>query len=454
MKKNLYYVSLLMLIFTTLACKKNGEELIDGKKPEQRLSETMAQYKQILTGSDKGWMAYVYPGTGDPRSYATGGYTFYMKFDANGRVNMYSDFDDNSLLNKKESAYALQLTGSPALNFDTYNYIHVLADPDPAINGGINGLGLFGDFEYAFKKLYTDSIILEGKLYNNKMVLVKATDKDLTALAQNTLTSQKTEIQAYTLLNPFLFLNPVQGVNNTTAIFNMVIREVTFNWKNASGQVQEANKPFAVSADKLILRDIFVNGNVSVSGFRFNKATNQLFVIDKDGKESLVRSENNPVETFAERLSIYRFSALRLQKANQTGSGANLYNNTEASMATVGNTLRYIEITRRAADTVIVNYAYYNPANVSTRAYKEYVIKIDNGKVSFTDFVGKLNTSNYTNYKAVGGVGTYVTGFHNFLTQNTFDADYEVGMINGGLQTLGRLKVSTNNSFFMRLNVN
>lgn len=453
MKKNFLYLCFAMLALMVWGCKKDNLKLIDNEKPEVRIAEQLAHYKKALLESDKGWMAYVFPaGT---TTFPRGGYTFYMKFNEDGRLEMYSDYNENTVSAKKESAYSVQITGRPSLNFDTFNYIHILADPSTGVNGGEAGRGYYSDFEFGFKNIYADSIVFEGNLYKSKMVLKKATANDVLSFEQNSFGQVKQDIQDYAISNPFLYVNSVPGQNNTTLVFNMATRMVTFNWKDANGVIQEKSIAFATALDRLVLKQLFVNGDISVREIKFDKNANQLYLVDKDGKESPIRPENNPLETFADRISIYRFSALRLQKENQTGNGATLYNTTESTMlANGGRRLQYIEITRRAIDTVIVNYRYINSSGSGFNAYKEYILKVNNEKVTFTDFVSKQTGGSYNNYNNSGGVGASVTEFHNFLTQNAFDADYESGNINGFVQTLGRFKVSTNNNYFLRWNVN
>ncbi|HEY0176551.1 MAG TPA: DUF4302 domain-containing protein, partial [Pedobacter sp.] len=77
MKKTLIYTLLSLALFS--GCKKDNENLIDGKRPEQRLEETLTQYNDQLTGSTYGWKGYLYPAGG-------GGYSFYFSFDKNNRV--------------------------------------------------------------------------------------------------------------------------------------------------------------------------------------------------------------------------------------------------------------------------------------------------------------------------------------------------------------------------------
>ena len=233
---------------------------------------------------------------------------------------------------------------------------------------------------------------------------------------------------------------------------------VTFNWKDANGIIQEKSITFATDLDRLILKQGFVNDEVNVSEIKFDKNASQLYIVDKNGKESLIRPENNPLETFADRIFIYRFSALRLQKDNQTGNGATLYNTVESSMlATGGRRLQYIEITRRAVDTVRVNYRYINSSGSGFNTYHEYILKVDNGQVRFIDFPPTQTGGSYNNYRNLltnSGLWPQSVAFGQFLQNNVFDADYESGMINGSMPTPGRLKVSTNQYYFLRWNLN
>ena len=46
---------------------------------------------------------------------------------------MFSDFDSTSAVTLQESSYRLKAEQQPTLIFDTYSYVHVLADPNEAV---------------------------------------------------------------------------------------------------------------------------------------------------------------------------------------------------------------------------------------------------------------------------------------------------------------------------------
>ena len=113
-----------------------------------RLNAALASYEKQLVEAPYGWNAVIYPGGG-------GSYGFYFKFDDKNRVTMYSDFSDASAAKPKESSYRLKAMQTPSLIFDTYSYLHVLADPDRSVNNGELGEGLLSDFEFS---IYGDSL--------------------------------------------------------------------------------------------------------------------------------------------------------------------------------------------------------------------------------------------------------------------------------------------------------
>jgi hypothetical protein len=61
----------------------------------------------------------------------------------------------------------------PSLIFDTYSYLHLLADPDPNVNGGRVGAGLSSDFEFYVDSTVADTMKLVGRFNGSKAILTK-----------------------------------------------------------------------------------------------------------------------------------------------------------------------------------------------------------------------------------------------------------------------------------------
>lgn len=164
MKKYLIYTLLALTLFTS--CKKSND-VPAGEKPEARVAATLATYSALLTNNTTGWKATL---------FAHGGitYLFSMKFSTSNRVTMLSDLSTAYSTTSLESSYRLRQQQGPSLLFDTYTYIHVVADPDPTVNGGKAGSGSNSDFEFTFDSVVGDTIKLVGNKLGSKLTLVKA----------------------------------------------------------------------------------------------------------------------------------------------------------------------------------------------------------------------------------------------------------------------------------------
>jgi hypothetical protein len=166
MKKYLLYLLLLTTVFT--ACKKDKIDPPAGERPEERATAAVKAYKDLLVGNTNGWKAYLFPAGG-------GVNLFSMKFTDKNRVTMLSDINTTTNTTSLESSYMLKQQLSPSLLFDTYSYIHLLADPDPSVNGGAAGAGSYSDFEFFVDKVVGDTVKLYGNRLGSALLLVKAT---------------------------------------------------------------------------------------------------------------------------------------------------------------------------------------------------------------------------------------------------------------------------------------
>ena len=150
MKKYLlYFISIPILLFS---CKRETDPVFK-QSPDERINEALQKYQSTLTGATNGWNASLVTSIGIT-------FSFYFRFNDSNRVFMYSDFDSTTAGVIKESSYRLKALQQPSLLFDTYSYIHMLADPDAAVNGGFYGLGLASDFEFSIDSVTDDRIVL------------------------------------------------------------------------------------------------------------------------------------------------------------------------------------------------------------------------------------------------------------------------------------------------------
>jgi len=168
-----YFLGFCFLFIAFVSCRKVDDSSVFNKTVDQRLNETLAKYQAKLTGAQYGWKAIVETNEG-------GNFTFYFSFNDSNRVKMISSFDSTSATTIKESSYRLKALQQPSLLFDTYGYLHQLADPNPNAAGGAAGVGLGTDFEFYFDHTQTsnDTVALVGRFNGTKTTLVRATQAE------------------------------------------------------------------------------------------------------------------------------------------------------------------------------------------------------------------------------------------------------------------------------------
>lgn len=166
---------LLCLVLLVLAgCKQSDMDLVFDETPNERMSELQREVKQQLVEAKYGWRVL-------STTLSKGKYGHYMDFDANGdkdRVRMVSDINNITSEILRTSAYRVKLINAPMLSFETYNYIHELADPDPNVIGGEIGEGLKADIEFELKRTTADSLFFVGRKFRSELVFIRATEAE------------------------------------------------------------------------------------------------------------------------------------------------------------------------------------------------------------------------------------------------------------------------------------
>ncbi|MCF0053796.1 DUF4302 domain-containing protein [Dyadobacter sp. LJ53] len=256
MKKSILYLLFLGAFFT--ACD-NKDDTVFEETADARLNAALASYEKQLIEAPYGWNAVIYPGGG-------GTYGFHFKFDEKNRVTMYSDFSGETAAKSKESSYRLKAVQTPVLIFDTYSYLHILADPDKSVNGGETGLGLQSDFEFSIfpDSVKAESITLVGRKNNSRLVLTKATQAQVAAyaagdLADAVLFNNITKYQAY-------FKRVTLGNITYEITLSPTTRTIKLTWLD--GSVPETfTTSYYFTAAGVSFTSPLVNGSQTINGF-------------------------------------------------------------------------------------------------------------------------------------------------------------------------------------------
>lgn len=268
MKRSFLYLLFLTTVF--FGCE-NKDDTVFEESADVRLNAALASYEKQLVEAPYGWNAVIYPGGG-------GSYGFYFKFDDKNRVTIYSDFSDASAAKSKESSYRLKAMQTPSLIFDTYSYLHVLADPDNEVNGGVLGDGLKSDFEFSIygDSVTADRIAFVGRKNQSRLVLTKATQAQATAYTNGDLAKSLlfNNIAKYI---PY-FKRVTLGANTYEITANQTSRTIKLTWLNGSAPKTFTTSYYFTPSGVAFVSPL-VNGSQTISGFSnitWNGNTTQL----------------------------------------------------------------------------------------------------------------------------------------------------------------------------------
>ncbi|THU39279.1 DUF4302 domain-containing protein [Niastella caeni] len=287
MKKLFIYTVAAIIGF--YGCNKKSDDAFD-KSPDERLNETLATYQSALVGAQYGWKGLIYPAGLD------GGVVgFYFKFNEGNRVEMFSDFNAASAVTPMTASYRLKALQQPALLFDTYSYVHVLADPDRAVNGGNYGDGLKSDFEFAIDGISGDTVKLTGRFNGSKAILVKATQQE----AQNYY-DKKYANRLFSNISNYItyFKRLVVGSTQYEIKVNQSTRTITFTWVDGNGNVHTFTTGYYYTADGIALSPAFNDGSTTISAFNniaWNGSTTTM-TFTVNGTSSSIIGSGQPIK--------------------------------------------------------------------------------------------------------------------------------------------------------------
>ncbi|GAA4323398.1 hypothetical protein GCM10023149_24320 [Mucilaginibacter gynuensis] len=282
MKKYIIYT--LLSVGLLASCKK-GVDPAPGERPEERTEAKLKEYNDALTGSTNGWVAYLYPDGGS-------GFSFYMKFSTNNRVTMLADISEQSTQDVHESSYRLKSVLAPSLLFDTYNYMHILADPAPEVNGGVAGWGLYSDFEFSFDKVSGDTITLRGNLLDSKLILIKATAAQAESYNNKGLNTLVNDILGYTAENQYLFVN-LGDATQVQATINASNKIFTLNWLK-DNVISTSSSAFAFTLTGIVLKEPVEYEGKQITELTWDAANKQLYTT-VGGEKVIVQVSPTPI---------------------------------------------------------------------------------------------------------------------------------------------------------------
>lgn len=272
------------------ACKKD-DKLVDGKRPEERITEDLEKYKKELLSSTNGWKGFLYTDA------VGGGYNFYLDFKENDRVTMRADYDADYAGEAFESTYQIKQVMAPTLTFDTYSYLHLLTDPNPDKFGGLEGTGYGSDFEFEIREQKGDTLKLVGKKRNTPLTLIKATAADKAFYTSSAFPTMVDDLNDYLAANPFLyFLDPKNNAQKVqiTANADVSVRTIAFNTLK-EGVLSGAKVPLSFYTSGFLFGKVLNFSGTNYQSLDFNPESKKLFVNTSTGTKIEVINSSSAI---------------------------------------------------------------------------------------------------------------------------------------------------------------
>ncbi len=249
MKKIILFA--ILCIFTLFSCTRK-EDIDNEIRPDKKLNATLAEYKDILTAAPNGWVGYLYPSGG-------GGFTFKFNFNKDETVSMYAILSEEYATTAKTSLFSLRAPQIPSLYFDTYNYLHELADPKITKYGGTYSVGAGGDFEFGIVDVGPDTIKLRGNFRKSDLILIKAKANqgdDFITKAYDFVQNKLGKIERFPYYYKKLSVN-----GEDYAITINTDKSTVSIWNTKEGKTSSFYTEYAVSDNGIMLRKAFIDGD-------------------------------------------------------------------------------------------------------------------------------------------------------------------------------------------------
>lgn len=322
--KKLFLILNIFLLAGLSACKKDASEPILGETPEERMNKSLTEYRESLVKNTDGWKAVIYPEAG-------GGYAFYFKFQDDDRVEMLSDFDLSFADAPYESGFRTKAVMAPSLLFDTYSYLHLLADPNPNVAGGSTGAGYGSDFEFEFREVKGDTIHLVGKRWRTEFLLIKANANEAQQYTNGAYRTAIAGMSSYIAANANLYIQPEANGPRVQVSFNTNYKEVSLVWLEGE-EVKSVMVPFGYLLDGTILQKPLVYNNIQIAKFQWDAAKSSFVAVSTTGVSYPLMTSPAPILPLYALLGINYTGITVAQAPGAVGNSA--------SFLTLHNTLR------------------------------------------------------------------------------------------------------------------
>ncbi len=439
--KNFIYI---LIVFLFTACSRGKVDLIFDKLPEVRMAERNAELRNLLTGNTNGWKAFL------KTSLNGSGYGFYMKFNEDETVAMYSDWDNTAAVTSKNSTYSIRYLMNTSLIFDTYNYISIMQDPNPAVNGGVRADGLRSDVEFEFLGykgvVNHDTVLLRGRRYGNYLYLIKSSAEQSTAYTTGGYLTAINNVKDFFLTKKNNYISfTVNGTEIKASIeMGLSNKTISMQAKQANGSIVASTEGFGYSADGAFFTNpLVLLGKVFIA-LRV-KPGNIFVIVDDAGNEYPINQNPVPFIDFKDVFgSTKAYNSIYIVNATLPAGVTSGFNTVHAGLisrfANTGRTIDTLEIKLFNNNTAHVRIWYYSTSRFLADASFAYTLVGD--VLTFGTYTPSVSNTNWTTRI------TEIGNFLNWLQSGPFKVDWVSSSVPGSPNYGGLYKVATPSDFY------
>lgn len=252
MKKvyNILFALLAFVAFT--ACTSEVDDAFD-KSSAQRINEAMAEYKNVLTSAENGWLMKYYP----KASTTYGGYSVFVKFGTDDNATVTSDVLGSDKV--ATSHFKLEQSAGVVLSFDEYNEVmHYFSDPKNPDGYGTNGKGMEGDFEFRILSASAEKVVMTGKKHGATIVMTPV----------EAGASYKDMIDQMLALDEEMYF-PSYECKAGDATYSVTVSNRVLEFSRSDESEDPITAPYIVTSDGLELYEPIVLNGDTVKGFTY-----------------------------------------------------------------------------------------------------------------------------------------------------------------------------------------
>lgn len=284
-----YIYKYLIVAFVAIllgACTSTEADEKFEQTPTERLNIQKKELNDLLLSSAEGWKAVYYTD-----STQLGGWTHLFKFTPDGKVDMASDFDDDTSVYK--SQYEIQLGSTVSLVFTTGNRIHLLSESNNFPTAALFGKGYLGDFQFFYYGQKNGEIIFRTNRNFHELRFVKAKPQDWTDLPKNTPIIEAITGNITSPLYRLLVVNDGSAIQNYQFDYNSDARFGTAA-SLAAGSNDVLNLALAFTPTGATVKPALVVKGQSLTNFVYDSVSNTFIATGTGGVSATIKFTTVP----------------------------------------------------------------------------------------------------------------------------------------------------------------